>query len=217
MDRETLALAVGELRVFPLPGMVLLPGANLPLHVFEPRYLALVADALAADGLICVPQIVDGHEGDQLANPVLYPYAAVGRIVSPRLLPDGHYTIVIEPIGRVRLLAERDSTAAYRVFSAELLPEGEAPEALAEIGRRLFAIVAPMLARMGPRGGQVVRGFGSLPSAQVPAALAPILMRASLSRQEYLAVDDPLRRAQLVEEALLTALAEGQSSDAAEA
>ncbi len=217
MDRETLQLAVGALRVFPLQGTVMLPGANLPLHVFEPRYRTLVADALAGDGLLCVPQIVEGHEGDHLAAPVLYPYATVGRIVSPQLFPDGRYDIVVEPLGRVRLLAELDSPTPYRVFSATLLPEGVAPAVLTQLGRRLFAIVEPMLGRLGPRGGQVARGLASLQSSAVPAALAPMLVRGSLSRQAYLAVDDPYRRAQLVEEALLTALAEAGASRAAEA
>lgn len=215
MNRESLAQSVAALRIFPLPGTVLLPGANLPLHVFEPRYRRLVADALAGDQLLCIPQIVEGEEAHHLLAPPLYPYAAVGRIASHQLLPDGRYNIVVEPVARVRLVNELETATPYRVFAAELLPDGELePAPVGEIGRRLLGLLGPVLAGLGPRGGALSRGLQALPSALVPAAVAPLVVQGAVPRQEYLAENEPLRRAQLVEGALLLRLAEARPAAA---
>ncbi len=207
-----------NLRVFPLPGVVLMPGANLPLHVFELRYRAMVADAVAGDGLICVAQIVEGQESAQLGAPEVYPYAGVGRIVSHEGLPDGRSNIVLAPAGRVRLGRERGSTAAWRSFEAEVLPEVNAADPrLALVGERLLGLVAPIFRRFGARGEVLAKSLATLPVASVPAALAPLLGRESAARQEYLAEDDAYRRAELVEAALFAVFAESRVNQAAEA
>ena len=211
MNRDSLAQSVTALRVFPLPGTVLLPGAALPLHVFEPRYRALVADALAGDGLVCVPQIVEGEEGEHLGAPLLYPYAAVGRISSHQLLPDGRYNILLEPLARVRLVHELESATPYRVFSAELMDEHDDDAlALAAVGRRVLGLVSPLLAAQGTRGGALMRGLQTMSAEKIAAALAPLVVEGTLPRQEYLAEGGALHRAELVEVALLTRLAESR-------
>lgn len=211
MNRESLALSVAALRVFPLPGTVLLPGATLPLHVFEPRYRILIADALAGDGLVCVPQIVEGQESEHLGSPLLYPYAAVGRITSHQLLPDGRYNILLEPVARVRLVHELESATPYRVFSAELMEEHEDDSvALAAVGRRVLGLVSPILAAQGSRGGALMRGLQTMSAEKVAAALAPLIVEGTLPRQAYLAEGGALHRAELVEVALLTRLAESR-------
>jgi len=215
MTPQSLAESVAALRVFPLPGAVLLPGASLPLHVFEPRYRQLVADALAGDQLICVPQILEEEEAGHLDTPALYPYAAVGRITTHRLLPDGRYNIVVEPVARVRLVKELESATPYRVFEAELLldAEGDTPKVDA-VGRRLIGLLGPVLAGLGPRGAALSKGLQALPSGRVPAAVAPLVVQGAMPRQEYLAENDQVRRAQLVETMLLTRLAESRPATA---
>lgn len=211
MNRESLARSVSALRVFPLPGIVLLPGATLPLHVFEPRYRALIADALAGDELVCVPQIVEGQEADHLGTPMLYPFAAVGRITSHQQLPDGRYNILLEPLARVRLIQELASATPYRVFSAELMEEHEDDTlALAAVGRRVLGLVSPILAAQGTRGGALMRGLQTMSAEKVAAALAPLVVEGTVPRQEYLAEGGALHRAELVEAALLTRLAEAR-------
>lgn len=209
MERDTLEAACKALRMFPLPGTAMLPGAPLNLHVFEPRYRQLVTDALAADKVVCIPQIMEGDEGDHLGSPVLYPYATVGEIVVHRELPDGRYNIIVQPHGRVRLLEELGSATPYRVFEAELLPELNADEAgLVPAGKRLLALVGPALNGMGARGLSMRKGLGNLDPARISEALAPLLVQGAVARQEYIADNDRGHRAGRVEQAAMLMLAE---------
>jgi Lon protease-like protein len=101
--------------MFPL-GTVLLPFAHLPLHIFEPRYRALVKDCLAGDGEFGVVLIERGHEvggGD-----VRFEVGTVARIVQTAELPDGRW--LVDAIG----------TSRFRV--SEWLPEDPYPLALVE-------------------------------------------------------------------------------------
>lgn len=218
MNRDPLATALSAARVFPLPGMVLMPGASLPLHVFEPRYRALVADALEGDGRVIVAQIVEGQEPEAAGSPPVYPYAAIGRIHAHERLPDGRSNLVLEPEARVRLVRERGSTAPWRTFEAEVLPEvGADDPKLGAVGSRMLGMLGPVFSRFGSRGAAMERSLAALPPKAVPASLAPLLLRDGASRQAYLAEDDAVRRALRVEEALFTAFAESRAASAAEA
>jgi len=105
--------------LFPLHGVVLLPGTLLPLHIFEPRYRAMVADALGGDRRIGMAMIKPGWE---LAGPTpeVYPVGGAGRIVESEELADGRYNIVLEGEFRYRVLQE-SSPAPYRVADVEEL------------------------------------------------------------------------------------------------
>jgi len=128
--------------LFPLPGVVLLPGALLPLHIFEPRYRAMVADALAGEGRIGMAMIRPGWE---LAGPTpeIHPVGGAGRIVESEELPDGRYNIVLEGEFRYRVLGE-SLPAPYRIADVEELASVPFPDleqasrASAEL-RSLFA------------------------------------------------------------------------------
>ncbi len=135
--------------LFPLPGVVLLPGALLPLHIFEPRYRAMVAEALAGEGTIGMAMI---REGSELAGPTpeIHPMGGAGRIVESEELPDGRYNIVLEGQFRYRVLAE-SPPAPYRVADVEELPPIPFPSAEQALTaaarlRLLFAKVAREMA-----------------------------------------------------------------------
>lgn len=82
-----------RLSIFPLPGALLFPGMHLPLHIFEPRYRALVSDAMARDRRIGMIQPNGG--GDV---PGLYALGCVGRIAEVEALDDGRYNLVLEGV-----------------------------------------------------------------------------------------------------------------------
>jgi hypothetical protein len=103
--------------LFPLPGVVLLPGTILPLHIFEPRYRAMVADALAGDRTIGMAMMKPGWESAG-SNPAIYPVGGAGRIVDSEMLPDGRYNIVLEAEFRYRVIDE-SPPAPYRVARIE--------------------------------------------------------------------------------------------------
>ena len=107
--------AATRLSVFPLAGALLLPRAHLPLHIFEPRYRALVRDALARDRRIAMIQPRPGEEGD---SPALFDVGCVGRIAQVEALPDGRFNLVLEGVTRFRLVQEMEVTTPFRQVMA---------------------------------------------------------------------------------------------------
>lgn len=106
-----------RLSVFPLAGVLLFPRMHLPLHIFEPRYRALVSDAMARDRLIAMIQPRAAGE-----KPPLYTMGCVGHVSQVEALDDGRYNIVLEGRARFRLVRELDVTTPFRQIEAELLP-----------------------------------------------------------------------------------------------
>ena len=119
--------ALSDVPVFPLPSVVLFPGGLLPLHVFEPRYVAMVRHALATHRRIVVAPIVLGH-ADANGNPPIADVAGLGVIVDHTDLPDGRINLVLRGEARVRV-RELAYVPPFRRVSATVLPdEGELPD-----------------------------------------------------------------------------------------
>src|SRR5437588_755419 len=79
----------GTARLFPLPNLVLFPYVIQPLHVFEPRYRRLLADALAGDRLMAMALLKPGWEEDYQQRPAIHPVVCLGKIFKEERLPDG--------------------------------------------------------------------------------------------------------------------------------
>ncbi len=118
-DVTDLELALKELPLFPLRGVVLFPGMALPLHVFEPRYCAMTRDALRSHGCLSVVHVPD-RNADMRGNPAICGVAGVGTIAEHEELPDGRFYILLVGRARVRLeeLAFREP---YRRARAHIL------------------------------------------------------------------------------------------------
>src|SRR5580704_10946781 len=116
MSRESIA-ALGDVPVFPLPQAVLFPHALLPLHIFEPRYRAMLAHCLATHRALVIARI-EGERGDQRkdedARPRFASVGGLGLIVQHQSLPDGRSNIVLHGKARVALV-ERPSATPYRI------------------------------------------------------------------------------------------------------
>ncbi len=106
--------------IFPLSGALLLPGMDLPLHIFEPRYRALIHDAMARDRRIGMIQ--PRGEG---AKPTLYDVGCLGRISEFEVLDDGRFNIILEGLARFRVIRELDVTTAFRQIEADVEQVGE--------------------------------------------------------------------------------------------
>jgi Lon protease-like protein len=100
--------------VFPLAGALLFPRAQLPLHIFEPRYRAMIRDALAGNRLIAMVQPRDS--GDR---PALFSVGCLGHIASVEELADGRFNIVLDGLGRFRIAAEAKVDTLYRQVDAD--------------------------------------------------------------------------------------------------
>ncbi len=99
--------------VFPIPGALLLPRGQMPLNIFEPRYLAMVDDALGSNRVIGMIQ-PDAEAGGTALTPRLYRVGCLGRITQFAETGDGRYLITLVGIARFRIEEELSSTTLYR-------------------------------------------------------------------------------------------------------
>jgi len=99
------------LRVFPLSGALLLPRGHMPLNVFEPRYLALVDDAMKSDRLIGMIQADEESGGE---TPPLYGTGCVGRITQLAETGDGRYLVTLTGVARFSVMTELTADTPYR-------------------------------------------------------------------------------------------------------
>jgi Lon protease-like protein len=109
-----------RLSIFPLAGAILLPRAQLPLHIFEPRYQALVTDAMARDRRIAMIQ-----PRDQSDKPALFNVGCIGKVSEVEALDDGRFNLILEGLTRFRVVRELDSTTAFRQIEAIISEFGD--------------------------------------------------------------------------------------------
>jgi len=119
--------------IFPLPKVVLLPGEVLPLHIFEPRYVEMVRDAIASHHVIGMVEVIPGFEDDLPGSPPVREVGCVGFIASHQELPDGRYMLWLVGLERFRIEEELDIGTQYRQARVRYDPTPESPKRLAEI------------------------------------------------------------------------------------
>jgi uncharacterized protein len=104
--------------VFPISGVLLLPGGQLPLNIFEPRYLEMLDAAMAGNRLIGMiqPALTEVQADILPKRPALAPVGCIGRITSFTETGDGRYIVSLAGICRFRLLDEVTSSKPYRTF-----------------------------------------------------------------------------------------------------
>ncbi len=113
--------------LFPLPEITLLPRQLLPLHVFEPRYCQMVADALAGDRFIAVVMLRPGFERTYFTRHApIHDVVGVGRIVSWEELEEGRYNILLRGEARARICGELNGKP-YRLARIEVLHSTHRP------------------------------------------------------------------------------------------
>jgi uncharacterized protein len=111
--------------VFPLPGALLFPGLQLPLHIFEERYRALVSDALARDRMIGMIQPRENelkHGAPRgYRGPQLFDVGCLGRIADVEAMDDGRFNVILEGVSLFRVNRELDVTTQFRQFDVALI------------------------------------------------------------------------------------------------
>lgn len=178
--------------LFPLPDVTLLPNTTQPFHIFETRYRAMVADALATDSIIGMVALRPGYESEYEGRPEVYEMGCAGVIVSANELPDGRYAITVRGLVKFRILQE-DQSRSYRLADVEELVEAAASDrALLEQRRRQLE--------------EAVRS--AYPGAPLPPATASheeavdglslLLPLDPAQRQELLEADGPAERASML-------------------
>ncbi len=202
MTAYTPGAQFAEVPVFPLPHVVLFPGAVLPLHIFEPRYRTMMEVALASDRLMCMANILEAAPSNSLGQPALCDVAGLGEIVDHERLPDGRYHLLL--MGRCRVnLQELEFRPPFRRASVSVLASfGNEPSDTERTVLR--AAIQQQVARV--RAEHPEFGFEypeTLPTSQLVDLCGQYLLADSAVRQQLLETLEVNRRVQLCIEALL--------------
>jgi uncharacterized protein len=126
---------IQRISIFPIGGALLFPRMHLPLHIFEPRYRALVSDAMARDRKIGLIQPRIARELRDGEEPALFSVGCLGKIAHVEAMDDGRYNIVLEGLARFRLRRELDVTTPFRQVEAEI-EHGDADDTNLALARR---------------------------------------------------------------------------------
>jgi Lon protease-like protein len=130
--------------IFPLEDATLFPSASRALHIFEPRYRAMVADALKGDRVIGMVTLKPGYERNYDGRPPIFAIGCAGVITDVEELPDGRFNIVLRGTLKFRVSAEEEGRP-YRLARVEAVPErldGAGATTLHESRQRLEVLVS---------------------------------------------------------------------------
>lgn len=133
-----------RLPVFPLPNVVFFPKTYLPLHIFEPRYRQMVADATIDGQCIAMALLKEGWEPDYYGNPAIYPILCVGRIVSVQPLSDGRSNILLQGLERCEI-HEEHFEKPYREATVRVKPKLSEEGLAADVRRALIEVLGRYL------------------------------------------------------------------------
>ena len=183
--------ALTRLSVFPLAGALLFPRLHLPLHIFEPRYRAMVTDALARDRRIGMIQPRGAGE-----PPPLFDIGCVGKIIDVEALPDGRFNLVLEGLARFRVARELDVATPFRHVEAELIDTSDGE--VLSIGER--AAIEVESRRFADHHGYAVdwEGVARLDDESLVNGISQIAPFDAASKQALLEAASLRERAELV-------------------
>ena len=185
--------------VFPLSGVLLLPRGQLPLNIFEPRYMAMVDDALKSHRLIGMIQPLPG-ESPEARHPAIEKVGCLGRITQIAETGDGRYMLNLTGVARFRVREELDVVTPYRqvrtdyeTFALDLVPRaGEK-----EVDRDA---VLDALRRFADANGMKIdwEGINQAPNEALVNALAMMSPFGSREKQALLEAPDVRARAEVL-------------------
>ena len=180
--------------LFPLPNVVLFPRAVLPLHIFEERYKAMIADALAGRRRIAMALLKPGWEKNYYGRAAIDPVVCVGEILTHEQLPDGKYNFLLQGVARARISHEMPNfgNKPYRVADLQPLRETKVIDIeLADERRRLSELLKSEVAAELPCAKQFLQLLdGPLSTASVADLVAFHVLDDVAIKQSLLAEPD---------------------------
>jgi Lon protease-like protein len=196
------------LPLFPLPNVVLFPNVFLPLHIFEPRYRDMIADAIASDRMIGMVLLKPGWQHEYEGRPPVYPIGCSSVITHVERLDDGRYNIVLRGVERFRIV-EEDHDRSYRRASIDPVPEralGADDRAVLQRQRsKLEALLAPVIERHFEPSGVAASKPSSGGDPMIPSGMADEDLVNALA--QYLDLE-PVEKQALLERRCLRSRAE---------
>jgi hypothetical protein len=178
--------------IFPLPNAVLFPSVFMPLHIFEARYRAMVADALAGDRIIGMVLLKAGFEENYEGRPPIFPVGCAGVITHSERLADGRFNIVLKGLEKFRVMGE-DASRPYRLAHIDAMPELVSDAERTELHRMRRRLEALLAAAVEREGGEP-RFPPAIPDEDLVNALAQFMGLEPLERQALLERNGVLAR-----------------------
>jgi len=197
------------LPLFPLPNVVLFPNVFLPLHIFEPRYRQMVADAIDSDRMIGMVLLKAGWEHEYDGSPAVYPIGCSSVITHVERLEDGRYNIVLRGVERFRILEENHERRYRRAIVEPVLErtmKAEDRAALQHQRSKLEILLAPSIDRdLGQSQTARANATAPGPDPMIPAGMADEELVNALA--QYLDLE-PIEKQALLERQCLRSRAE---------
>ena len=178
-----------QIPLFPLQDVMLFPNISRPLHIFEPRYRAMVEDALEGDRIIGMALLQAGYESNYDGNPPIHDVGCAGLITNAEELPDGRYLIVLQGLVKFRIRSE-DHSGSYRIGQVEAMPELVDDEELSALNQLRSSLVSILTSASGEPPSP------ELPDEDLVNGIAQYLGINPLYRHNLLLKYGPLSRAQ---------------------
>lgn len=187
--------------LFPLPDTAFFPHTLLPLHVFEPRYKAMITDVLESDRMIGIVQLRPGWDDDYFGSPPIYKVFGLGRIIESERWDDGRYDVLVAGQYRAQLVQEIEREI-YREAEVELIPDQIPSESAGEVQEihELLLDIFKKLSSSLPADVKIYTGEDAdeLSPGMLTDIMASLLVNDPYDRQSLLAEPNVARRQQLL-------------------
>ncbi len=188
--------------LFPLPNVVLFPHGLLPLHIFEPRYRQMTADALEGEQLIAMSLLRPGWEKIPTHQlPPVHPMVGLGRIIAHERVEDGRYMLVLRGLSRAKVIREELVELPYRIARLELCQDQVPTECDFDRRQRAEEIVSLFCQLFpGEKFQRLVQQAMSveLPLSAICDTIASTIPMASELSQQFLEELNPDVRSQML-------------------
>lgn len=196
----------GQVRLFPLPNLVMFPHVVQPLHIFEPRYRTMLEDALAADHLIAMALLASGWEKALPHQPPICPTICVGRVVAHAKQKEGTYNLALHGLRRANIVRELPLERPYRVAEVTV-QEDVYPDQAGSRERELQAGLIECFQRLISGSVSNPQEFQALLDTEVPLGVLTDVIGFTIDfpvrfKQTLLSETRVVRRATLLLEAL---------------
>lgn len=196
----------GVARLFPLPNLVLFPHVMQPLHIFEPRYRAMVEEAITSDQLIALASLAPGWEGDYEGRPPLLPTACLGRIASYQRVKGDCFNLLLLGLKRVEIERELPPSKLFREARVAVREDVYRQAHAAQRHQLQKALIAAFKL-IAPSQGEVQEQLDELLGSDIPLGVLTDIVGYTLDlgltlKEQLLAECDVDRRAMLLLEHL---------------
>lgn len=197
----------GLARVFPLPNLVMFPHVMQALHIFEPRYLAMLEEAIEDDRLIALGLLAPGWEQHYDDRPTLQPAACLCRIATHQRTQQGTYNVLLLGVRRLRLVRELPPSKPFRVVESEILEDREPTDATAAAANGLQQQLLAAFKRSMPKIPQAYEQLDQLLGSQITLGMLSDIVSYTLdidlaTKFRLLTEQDVFRRVRMLLEAI---------------